>query len=54
MSEGNKVCKRWKEYFDGLLIVRESGQAEITARPGLNVEVFEKADTFISTIYKTP
>ena len=26
----------------------ESGQAEITARPGMNVRVFEKADTDIS------
>ena len=49
LSEENEVCERWKEYFDGLLNVSESGPAEITARPGMNVRVFEKADTDIST-----
>ena len=48
LSEVNEVCERWKEYFDGLLNVSESGQAEITARPGMNVRVFEKADTDIT------
>ena len=47
LSEGSEVCERWKEYFDGLLNVSESGRAEITARPGMNVRVFEKADVDI-------
>ena len=29
LSEGSEVCERWKEYFDGLLNVSESGRAEI-------------------------
>ena len=37
LSYGSQVCDRWKEYFDGLLNVSESGRAEITARPGMNV-----------------
>ena len=41
LSEENEVCERWKEYFEGLLNVSESGQAEITARPGMNVRVFQ-------------
>ena len=48
LSEDSEVCERWKEYFDGLLNVSESGQAEITARPGMSVRVFEKADTDIT------
>ena len=44
LSESGEVCERWKEYFDGLLNVIESGLAEITMRPGMNVGVFEKAD----------
>ena len=48
LSNGTEVCDRWKEYFDGLLNVSESGRAEITARPGMNVRVFEKADAEIS------
>ena len=48
LSEDNEVCKRWKEYFDGLLNVRKSGQAEITARPGLNVRVIVKPERDIS------
>ena len=48
LLNGTKVCDRWKEYFDGLLNVSESGRAEITARPGMNVRVFEKADAEIS------
>ena len=48
LSEENEMCGRWKEYFDGLLNVSESGQGEITPRPGMNVRVFEKADTDIS------
>ena len=39
---------RWKEYFDGLLNASESGQAEITARPGMSVRVTEKSYTDIS------
>ena len=39
LSNGTEVCDRWKEYFDGLLNVSESGRAEITARPGMNVSV---------------
>ena len=37
LSEIGEVFERWKEYFDGLLNVNESGRAEITARPGMNV-----------------
>ena len=48
LSEIGEVCERWKEYFDGLLNVNESGRAEITARPGMNVRVFEKADTDVT------
>ena len=48
LSNGTEVCDRWKEYFDGLLNVSESGRAEITARSGMNVRVFEKADAEIS------
>ena len=48
LSESGEVCERWREYFDGLLNVRESGRAEITARPGMNVRVFEKADMNVS------
>ena len=36
LSEHNEVCERWKEYFDGLLNVSESEQAEITARQGMH------------------
>ena len=39
-QEENEVCERCKEYFDGLLNVNESGQAELTVRPGMNVKVF--------------
>ena len=52
LSNGSEVCDRWKEYFDGLLNVSESGRAEITARPGMNVRMFEKADAEISTLLK--
>ena len=48
LSESSEVCKRWKEYFDGLLNVSESGRAEITARPGMNVRVFERANAEVS------
>ena len=48
LSEDSEVCERWKEYFDGLLNVSEIGQAEITARPGMSVRVFEKVDTDIT------
>ena len=48
LSESDEVCERWREYFDGLLNVSESGRAEITARPGMNVRVFEKADMNVS------
>ena len=37
LSESDEVCERWKEYFDGLLNVSESSQAEINASPGMNV-----------------
>ena len=43
LSESNEVCERWRDYFYGLLNVNVSGRAEITARPGMNVRVFEKA-----------
>ena len=48
LAESDEVCERWKEYFDGLLNVNVSGRAEITARPGMNVRVFEKADANVS------
>ena len=48
LSESEEVCERWREYFDGLLNVSESGQAEITARPGMNVRIFEKANADVS------
>merc|ERR1711989_21096 len=48
LSESEEVCERWREYFDGLLNVSESGQAEITARPGMNVRIFEKANANVS------
>ena len=48
LSESSEVCKRWKEYFDELLNVSESGRAEITARPGMNMRVFEKANAAVS------
>ena len=48
LTDGDEVCERWREYFDRLLNVSESGRAEITARTGMNVRVFEKADTEIS------
>ena len=48
LSESGEVCERWREYFESLLNVRESGRAEITARPGMNVRVFEKADMNVS------
>ena len=34
----HEVCERWMEYFDGFLNVSESGQAEMTARTGMNVK----------------
>ena len=46
LSNGSEVCDRWKEYFDGLLSVSE--RAEISARPRMNVTVFEKAVAEIS------
>merc|ERR1711989_33673 len=48
LSESEEVCERWREYFDGLLNVSEGGQAEITARPGRNVRIFEKANADVS------
>ena len=36
LSNGSEVCDRWKEYFDGLLNISESGRAEKTVRPGIN------------------
>ena len=42
LSEIVEVCERWKEYFDGLL--NESGRAETTATPGMDIRVFEKAN----------
>lgn len=48
LTDGVEVCERWREYFDGLLNVSESGSAVITARPGMNVRVFEKGNMDIS------
>ena len=42
LSNGSKVCDRWKEYFDGQLNVSESGRAEITARPEMNDKCLRK------------
>ena len=49
VTEKNEVCERWKGYFEGLLNVSERGRAEITARPGMKVRVFEKANVDVST-----
>ena len=48
LSESGEVCERWREYFESLLNVCKSGRAGITARPGMNVRVFEKADMKVS------
>jgi len=45
----NKVCERWKEYFEGLLNVSERGIAEITARPGMKERVIEIANVHVTT-----
>ena len=45
LTDGDEVCERWREYFDRLLNVSESGRAEITARPGVKVSLFEKAES---------
>ena len=44
-----KVCKRLKQYFEGLLNVSEEKSAESTAWAEMTVEVFEKLDQKIST-----
>ena len=42
LSNGSEVCDRWNDYFNGLLNVSESGRAEITGRPGMNVKCSRK------------
>ena len=49
VTKKNEVCERWKGYFEGLLNVSERGRAKITARPGMKVRVFEKANVDVST-----
>ena len=53
LTEKNEVCERRKEYFEGLLNVSERGRAEITARPGMKVRVFENVDVSTDEVQKS-
>ena len=44
LTEKNEVYERWKHYFENLFNLSEGRSAEITAKPGMIVRVFEKTD----------
>ena len=53
VTEKNELCKRQKGYFEGLLNVSERERAEITAKPGMKVRMFENVDVSTDEVQKS-